>query len=159
MFKLKSAAFLALFMSSGAMAGTDFGVRTVASGPAAIETASAPAAAAMFSLAGVAALGSRFGTVTSTWRSAEHNRRVGGVRNSFHISGRAIDIARRAGIRHYQIEQALRLAGYALIESLDEGDHSHFAFATGQGYRRPSAAPQLQVASAITAFRMVSAPR
>jgi hypothetical protein len=50
------------------------------------------------------------------------------VRNSWHLSGRAIDIARRPGVTHAQIAGAFRAAGYFLIESLDEGDHSHFAF-------------------------------
>ena len=79
-----------------------------------------------------AAIGARWGRVTSTYRSPEHNRRVGGVTNSYHLSGRAIDIARRAGVRHAEIEAAYRSAGYHLIESLDEGDHSHFAFGRGE---------------------------
>ncbi|HVF37944.1 MAG TPA: D-Ala-D-Ala carboxypeptidase family metallohydrolase, partial [Sphingomicrobium sp.] len=57
-----------------------------------------------------------------------HNRRVGGVPNSYHLLGRAIDIARRPGVSHWQIAAAYRNAGYHLVESLDEGDHSHFAF-------------------------------
>jgi hypothetical protein len=75
-----------------------------------------------------ARLAAAFGTVTSTYRSVEHNRLVGGVPNSYHLSGRAIDIARRPGITHRQIAAALQRAGYRLVESLDEGDHSHFAF-------------------------------
>jgi hypothetical protein len=63
-------------------------------------------------------------------RSEAHNRRVGGVPSSHHLSGRAIDIARYPGVTHSQIAAAYRLAGYSLIESLDEGDHSHFAFGT-----------------------------
>jgi len=65
-------------------------------------------------------LGSHWGQVTSTYRSVEHNRRVGGVPNSYHLSGRAIDIARRAGVSHSQIAAAYRNPGYALAESLDE---------------------------------------
>lgn len=72
-----------------------------------------------------------YGRVTSTFRTAARNREVGGVPNSFHLQGRAIDIARRTGVSHREIATALRLAGYELIESLDEGDHSHFAFAGG----------------------------
>jgi hypothetical protein len=70
-----------------------------------------------------------FGVVTSTFRSVAHNREVGGVPNSYHLQGRAIDVARRRGIVHAQIAAALRAAGFTLVESLDEGDHSHFAFA------------------------------
>lgn len=69
-----------------------------------------------------------FGVVTSTFRSVAHNREVGGVPNSWHLQGRAIDVARRPGIKHAQIAAALRSAGFLLIESLDEGNHSHFAF-------------------------------
>jgi hypothetical protein len=33
-----------------------------------------------------------------------------------------------------QIKAAYENAGYKLIESLDEGDHSHFAFASGPSH-------------------------
>lgn len=82
---------------------------------------------------GAAAVASSFGAITSTYRSVAHNRAVGGVPNSYHLHGRAIDIARRPGVTHRQIAVALQRAGYTLIESLDEGDHSHFAFGTGPG--------------------------
>jgi Peptidase M15 len=75
-------------------------------------------------------LANSFGVVTSTYRSISHNRAVGGVPNSYHLQGRAIDIARRSGVTHKQIAAALLSAGYLLVESLDEGDHSHFAFGT-----------------------------
>jgi len=74
-------------------------------------------------------LASAYGVVTSTLRTVAHNRAVGGVPNSYHLLDRAIDIARRPGVTHQQIDAALRRAGYNLIESLDEHDHSHFAFA------------------------------
>ena len=91
---------------------------------------SAPAAAdPVGNSAGAAKVAAVFGTITSTFRSVAHNRAVGGVPNSYHLLGRAIDVVRRRGITHHQIEAALRSAGYSLIESLDEGDHSHFAFA------------------------------
>lgn len=102
------------------------------------------------------AVGARWGTVTSTYRSPEHNRRVGGVSNSFHLSGRAIDIARRAGVAHTDIEAAYRSAGYQLIESLDEGDHSHFAF--GSTSRNVFAAKAPQAQTGATRWRMVYAP-
>lgn len=86
-------------------------------------------------------MGASWGRVTSTYRSPEHNRRVGGVRNSFHLSGRAIDIARKPGVSHAQIAAAFRNAGYYLIESLDEGDHSHFAFGFGGRNMRIASAP------------------
>ncbi|QLC23494.1 hypothetical protein HFP51_09865 [Parasphingopyxis sp. CP4] len=73
-------------------------------------------------------IGQDMGIVTSTVRTPEHNRRVGGVPNSHHLSGRAIDIARRPGVRYSEIDTAFRQRGFDLIESLDEGDHSHIAF-------------------------------
>jgi hypothetical protein len=93
--------------------------------------ASSPAAAESNTegLASPLRIASAFGAVTSTYRSVEHNRAVGGVPNSYHLQGRALDIARRSGVTHAQVEVAFRAAGLNLIESLDEGDHSHFAFA------------------------------
>ena len=78
-----------------------------------------------------------YGQITSTFRTLAHNRDVGGVPNSYHLHGQAIDVARRPGVTHRQIAEALWSAGYALVESLDEGDHSHFAFAS----RSPAIAP------------------
>ena len=72
---------------------------------------------------------SAYGLVTSTFRTVAHNKAVGGVADSYHLLDRAIDIARRPGVTHQQIEAALKRAGYNLVESLDERDHSHFAFA------------------------------
>jgi hypothetical protein len=88
-------------------------------------------------ISGAASIAAGYGVVTSTYRSVAHNRAVGGVANSFHLSGRAIDIARRPGVTHAQIAAALKQAGYAMIESLDEGDHSHFAFATTPAAAQP----------------------
>lgn len=98
-------------------------------------------------------LASKWGVVTSVKRSAEHNRAVGGAPNSWHLHGRAIDIARRPGVRHADIDAALRKAGFHIIESLDEGDHSHFAFgrAGEQAEAKPAAGqrrPALTLASA-----------
>ena len=76
---------------------------------------------------------SAYGVVTSTFRTVAHNRAVGGVPNSYHLLDRAIDVVRRPGITHSQIEGALKRSGYRLIESLDEHDHSHFAFAALPG--------------------------
>ncbi len=98
--------------------------------------ATGDAGTADVSLVAAASLGRQWGVVTSLRRTPAHNRAVGGVPNSHHLGGRAIDIARRAGVRHADVAAAYRKAGFVLIESLDEGDHSHFAFGT------PGAAPQ-----------------
>ena len=113
------------------------------------------------SLSAAASIGARWGRVTSTYRSPAHNRRVGGVPNSHHLRGRAIDIARRPGVRHADIAAAYRAAGYHLVESLDEGDHSHFAF--GFGSRSVAAAPSRAPATTSkddgTRWAIVYAPR
>lgn len=133
---IRSLAGLAMLLtaSSGfaAIQPTDFGIRTVAGG----AFRQAPTGGPSIDVAAAAGLASSWGRVTSTIRSAEHNRRVGGVRNSYHLRGRAIDIARRPGVRHAAIEAAYRQAGYTLVESLDEGDHSHFAFGSSASSAR-----------------------
>jgi len=146
---------------------TDFGVRIVGVPPAmarateaAVESvAGSPSLSGKISLSSAAALGAHWGRVTSTRRSVQHNRDVGGVPNSFHLSGRAVDIARRAGVNHRMIESAFIRAGYRLIESLDEGDHSHFAFSFG-GSRPSSLRPNAQgdAAREATQWRIVYAP-
>jgi hypothetical protein len=93
-------------------------------------------------------MGAKWGVVTSVHRSPERNRAVGGASNSWHLQGRAIDIARRPGVRHGEIDAAFRRAGYVLIESLDEGDHSHFAFGLPGQAPRPATSPKVQMASA-----------
>ena len=73
------------------------------------------------------------------------------------MSNRAIDIARRPGVSHAQIAAAYRNAGYSLAESLDEGDHSHFAFGPPKRH-----GPQPQMVSVQsgekTEWRIVYAP-
>jgi hypothetical protein len=120
---------------SAPSAQTDFGVRIVGIPEAPARATEAAVDEVMSSgkltLSSAASLGSHWGRVTSTYRSAEHNREVGGVPNSYHLLGRAIDIARGPGVNHAMIKAAYQRAGYRLIESLDEGDHSHFAFSFG----------------------------
>ena|SRR5690349_8311305 len=152
---------LVLCVASGAQAqATDFGIRSVdgkravvtvgvapkaevradgaviATAPTASEASWTPIRGGSSSLSSAARIGAQWGRVTSTFRTAEHNRAVGGVPNSYHLRGRAIDIARRPGVTHSMIAAAFRSAGYQLVESLDEGDHSHFAFNFG-GWSSP----------------------
>lgn len=130
---MEASALLATLLLAGAQQPTDFGIRTALPGGPLLDLPApqrAPDSGKSFDLTSVSRLGSQWGRVTSTRRSADHNRAVGGVANSYHLSGRAIDIARGPNIHHTQIEAAYRRAGYALVESLDEGDHSHFAFST-----------------------------
>ena len=142
---------------------TDFGVRVVgipsASAARATESAVKAVMSGKTSLSAAASLGSHWGRVTSTYRSPAHNRAVGGVANSYHLSGRAIDIARKAGVSHGAIAAAYRNAGYQLVESLDEGDHSHFAFGFGGAAPRVSSlTPNVQRTSE-TQWKIVYAPR
>jgi hypothetical protein len=163
---LKSLAGLALLVSatgaSAASQPTNFGIRSL-SGPESDARSNEVVpmrplmARSAIDLRSVASLGSQWGRVTSTYRSPAHNRRVGGVRNSFHLSGRAIDIARRPGVTHGQIAAAYRTAGYYLIESLDEGDHSHFAFGSAPRRSTPMTRPTEQAASSGTKWRIVTA--
>lgn len=104
--------------------------------------------AAPEAMSSAVALGAEWGVVTSVHRSPAHNRAVGGAANSWHLHGRAIDIARRRGVQHAHIDAAFRRAGYALVESLDEGDHSHFAFAMPGVRPRPPLSPLLRMAAA-----------
>ena len=162
---LKVVAGLALVISGApawAASATDFGIRTLSNDSSlASEPRASVVSGGRVDLRTAAGIGSQWGRVTSTVRSVARNRRVGGVRNSFHLSGRAIDIARRPGVTHAQIAAAYRNAGYRLIESLDEGDHSHFAFGTGAApvsafkpsQRSASAAPR----TASTQWRIVTA--
>jgi hypothetical protein len=100
-------------------------------------TSGKPSAASLpeIDLGPIKQIGAKYGTVTSTTRSTKHNREVGGVSNSFHRDyghgGHAIDIVRGKGVTHKEIATAYQNAGYNLVESLDEGDHSHFAFGSG----------------------------
>jgi hypothetical protein len=80
-------------------------------------------------------IGSKFGTVTSTTRTKKHNADVGGVRNSFHVDyghgGHAIDIVPKRGVTKEQIAAEYTRQGFHVVESINEGDHIHTAFAEG----------------------------
>lgn len=176
-------AFSAAAVAAASSPGTDFGVRQVGYGPAVLTVesvrplslSSAPSSSerelpislpttssiarsgGSYSLAAAAALGRHWGIVTSTYRSPAHNRRVGGVANSFHLSGRAVDIARRPGVNHQSIVAAYRNAGYRIVEALDEGDHTHIAFSFG-GSGGPIARPSQQASNGSTNWGIVYAP-
>jgi len=161
------AGFALIFLTFGtaaAAADTDFGIRELgkpvkrasSEPPPAGTWALGPSGRAV-SMGDVRQIGANWGQVTSMHRSPAHNRRVGGVANSYHLSNRAIDIARRPGVSHNQIAAAYRNAGYSLAESLDEGDHSHFAFGPPKSH-----GPQPQMVTVQsgekTEWRIVYAP-
>ncbi len=162
-------AFILLsFGTAGVAAETNWGIREIGKSPRASEPEPAGTWALSSEPSGkpvdmgdVRQIGTRWGQVTSTYRSPEHNRRVGGVANSYHLRGRAVDIARRPGVSHWQIAAAFRNAGYSLAESLDEGDHSHFAFGPPkQRSSRPQAQAQMVAMKSgeKTEWRIIFAP-
>ena len=160
-----------LSFGSAANAGeTDWGIRELGKPakaskeeplPAGTWAMEAPSGGRSVDMGDVKHIGSKLGQVTSTYRSPAHNRRVGGVANSYHLRNRAIDIARRPGVSHWQVAAAYRNAGYSLAESLDEGDHSHFAFGRpGENKYRRGPRPQIVIAKAgeVTEWRVIYAP-
>lgn len=54
--------------------------------------------------------------ITSGLRSKEHNEEVGGVENSAHLTGLAVDIACTNSQRRYRIIKALMETGFRRIE-------------------------------------------
>ena len=163
------ALILLSFGSAASAAETDWGIREIGQPvkrastdeplPAGTWAMEKPSGGRSVDMGDVKQIGAKWGQVTSTYRSPSHNRRVGGVANSYHLSNRAIDIARRPGVSHWQIAAAYRNAGFSLAESLDEGDHSHFAFGSP---KRRSAGFQAQMvpvkAGEKTEWRIVYAP-
>lgn len=122
-------------------------VAAIASPAAAARPVELPAPPALrLDVTRAAAVAANYGAITSIFRSVEHNRAVGGVANSYHLLGRAIDVVRRPGVSHSMIAAALQRAGYMMVEFLDEGDHSHFAFATSSVAPKQ---PEITIAAAM----------
>lgn len=70
--------------------------------------------------------------VSSTFRTPEQNAKVGGVANSFHLSGNGIDFEAPPGTTKEQVRDAFTHAGYDVAEVLDpedarrSGEKDHF---------------------------------
>ena len=89
------------FGTAATPADTDWGIREIGK-PAKRASSSEPPVAGTWAMdpqpsggksvdmSNVKQLGSRWGRVTSTYRSPEHNRRVGGVANSYHLRSRPL---------------------------------------------------------------------
>lgn len=60
--------------------------------------------------------------VSSTLRSPSRNAKVGGVGNSYHLTGEAVDIVPRTPQEKQQVTEFWKGRGYQVI---DEGDHLH----------------------------------
>lgn len=110
-----------------------------ADGGAASATTATKTSSTGFDIKTALPIASQFGRVTSTTRTPQHNREVGGVPNSYHLKGQAIDIARNKGIKHSDIVKAYRDAGFNIVEQIDEGDHTHIAFGGGPQHRDTTA--------------------
>lgn len=109
--------------------------------------ASAPADGGGDWLAGVSAAAPD-AQVTSGYRTAEHNRAVGGVPNSRHLSGEAVDLVPRPGETVAQLYARVR--NVPGVKAINEGDHVHVQRAGGtqggarvvaQGSPKPTARP------------------
>ena len=75
--------------------------------------------------------------VTSGYRDPEHNARVGGVPNSRHLTGEAVDLVPRPGETMAQLHQRVRRAPG--VRAINEGDHVHVQ---REGGARPAAQGQ-----------------
>ncbi len=62
--------------------------------------------------------------ITSTLRSAQHNKDVGGVPNSYHLSGRARDSVPPPGMSMGEYYQRLKVLN-PNYDVINEGDHVH----------------------------------
>jgi hypothetical protein len=124
-----------------------FGAPAASGGPDPAPTADRPPPPDMHS---VAALGASFGTVTSTTRSPQHNRDVGGGSNSYHLTGHAIDIVPKPGVSLDQVVQGFEHAGYHVLEKLNEGDHLHIAVSGGAAPAQSEAAVRAAAEKAIS---------
>jgi hypothetical protein len=69
---------------------------------------------------------------TSGRRTPERNRALGGVKGSYHLSGRAIDLAGSrvaiAAARRTALAQRVSTGCTGPEEAIDEGDHLHVAW-------------------------------
>jgi hypothetical protein len=67
-------------------------------------------------------------TFTSGRRSKEDNARVGGAKNSYHLSGQAWDVTPPPGMSMAQLHDRLKNSGLSFVEVINEGDHVHVAW-------------------------------
>jgi len=96
--------------------------------------------------------------ITSGARTPERNAAVGGVPNSYHLRGEAVDIVPPAGVSFEQFRAQLQSSGLPVTELINEGDHWHWAFGgkgpqvVAQGAPKPAgrmATPQERAALGI----------
>lgn len=66
--------------------------------------------------------------ITSGQRSTQHNADVGGVPNSMHIPGSAVDFVLPQGKSFADVKQAFTQSGLPASELIDEGSHIHWGW-------------------------------
>jgi len=67
-------------------------------------------------------------TITSGLRTPLHNQQVGGVPNSMHLSGNAVDFVLPKGVTFEDVKAHIAQAGLPATELLNEGDHVHWGW-------------------------------
>lgn len=102
----------------------------------------------------VAALGGTPVNITSQRRTPEHNRAVGGARNSHHLDGTAVDFVPN-GMSTSEAAAALKAQGLPLRELKDEGDHVHVAW----NPNAPQPGPQMAAAPGPPPGPQMAAPQ
>lgn len=70
--------------------------------------------------------------ISSTTRTPERNAQVGGVGNSRHLTGEAVDLTPRQGQSSAQLAQEVRQR-FPNARVINEGDHVHVQWGAGQG--------------------------
>lgn len=78
-------------------------------------------------------------TVTSTVRSPLHNKEVGGVPDSMHLNGQAVDFVLPKGTTFAQVQARLKQANLPTTELINEGDHVHWGWGPKGGGKQASA--------------------
>lgn len=76
--------------------------------------------------------------ITSEQRSPEHNAEVGGVPNSMHIPGQAVDFVPPPGTSLAQVRSALQAKGLPISELIDEKTHIHWGWGTKGAESQPT---------------------
>jgi hypothetical protein len=66
--------------------------------------------------------------ITSEQRTPEHNAAVGGVPDSMHVTGQAMDFVLPKGVTADQVKSQLVAQGYPVSEFINEGDHIHWGW-------------------------------
>lgn len=71
--------------------------------------------------------------ITSTARTPEHNKEVGGVDGSMHLTGQAADVVLPLGTTAADLKSQLAAKGINPTEFIDEGTHVHVGWASKNG--------------------------